>query len=439
MRKFGLIVLAGFLVLTTIGAWPLVNLVGQNQSEPSRSGAAAPTPPDTKHVPLSTGLGLTKGQQRRIRLIEAQEIALRGLRPVHPVGVRILNNKPFSAYINKSFRSGTSRSQIRIADIESVMLGLFPASVNLQKIVTSGLTSQVVGLYDHKTKNLYIRNSGQALGIDRWTIAHEYTHAMQDQRFNLNHVEPDQTKWRYKNSDAGLAEHSLIEGDAVRIQQEYAGRYYSPAEQAALAKEQQSIPQSHTPAIIEEQFTFPYIQGLQHVQQMSFSGGNAAVNRAFRHPPQSTYQIMFGKSTRPVSVRLRSVGGPFSRWKVADDDVLGAFGYQQLVEQYVPRSRVMAVPSMWRGDRYILLQHGKHYAMYLESVYSNPASAKVASKILETSLTSRFRRPLRKYHSGVWTGKSSTYVALHHSGNRVFLAYAATAKVAQELATAPSR
>jgi hypothetical protein len=437
MKKLALIGLVVLVIVTTVGAFPVVTLITGNQSDVP--GRTTSPPPHIGRVPPSTGSRLTRKQLRRIRLIEAQEITLRGLRPLHSVGVRILNNKPFSTFINRTFSKGSPPSQIKIADIESVMVGLFPSSVNLKKIVTSGLSGQVVGLYDHRTKKLYIRNTGQALSVDRWTIAHEYTHAMQDQHFNLNRVEPDQTHWRYKNSDAGLAEHSLIEGDAVRIQQAYFTRYYTPAEQAALIKEEQSIPQSHIPSIIEQQFTFPYVQGLQYVQALAGAGGNAAVNRAFRHPPQSTYQIMFGRTIRPVKIRLHSVGGAFAGWKVDDDDVMGAFGYQQLVERYVAPSRVVALASLWRGDRYVLLEHGKQRAMFLESAYHSSKAASTAAKVLESSFAKRFRRGLRRYRAGVWTGKPSTYVALHSARNRIFLAYAPTASLARALSTARPR
>ena len=42
-------------------------------------------------------------------------------------------------------------------------------------------------------------------------MAHELTHALQDQHFNLRRFE----KWPKGDSDAELAAHALIEGDAT--------------------------------------------------------------------------------------------------------------------------------------------------------------------------------------------------------------------------------
>src|ERR1019366_2476123 len=98
-------------------------------------------------------------------------------------------------------QSGNTPREIGISKTESTLAGEVPPATNLEHILTSSLPTEVVGLYDRHSKQLFVKNTGQALGIDRWTIAHEYTHALQDEHFNLSRMEPDQSHWKLHNSD----------------------------------------------------------------------------------------------------------------------------------------------------------------------------------------------------------------------------------------------
>ena len=71
-------------------------------------------------------------------------------------------------------------------------LGLLPADDSLEQLYLDLLTSQVAGLYDDKTKHMYVvTNTGTIGPIEEITYAHEFTHALQDQRFGLRSVVGD--------------------------------------------------------------------------------------------------------------------------------------------------------------------------------------------------------------------------------------------------------
>jgi hypothetical protein len=61
-------------------------------------------------------------------------------------------------------------------------------------------------------------------------IAHEYTHALQDQYYHLNKLMPNLDKVAYRNSDALGAHHALTEGDAVNTELLYIERHYTAQE-----------------------------------------------------------------------------------------------------------------------------------------------------------------------------------------------------------------
>ncbi len=72
------------------------------------------------------------------------------------------------------------------------------------------LTEQVAGYYDAKGQEFHLAEWLELEG-QKPVMAHELTHALQDQHFNLRRFE----KWPHGDSDAELAAHALIEGDAT--------------------------------------------------------------------------------------------------------------------------------------------------------------------------------------------------------------------------------
>lgn len=418
------------LTVITLGAfiaWPLVDsLIAPTRSSP---GPAPPGAITSVH----------NSKTARIHQIEVEAAGIRRLRPLRPVHAVLLGNKAFDHEIASTYRQGNSRHDLDISHVEAVMIGLIRPSVNLMRLLTHGLTQEVVGLYDKGTKKLFIRNNGNALGIDRWTIAHEFTHALQDQHFHLKRVQPSQAHWSQRNSDAALAEHSLIEGDAVHVQYAYLQDYYAASEVAALQRELSAYHTAPVPPLINEQFQFPYTDGLSYVNYLLARGGYAAVNRAFLHPPSSTFEIMFpGARIWPVPMHLHHVLGAFRTWKIEDNDVNGAFGYYQLAEQHASHQASIRLAALWRGDRYLLLRSGKRYGMYLRSVYQNPHSALEAAAIVRLSLAHRFHQSVNRFSVRDWMGSGHTFAAVAVTGRRVDLAYAPTAILAKTLAVAPA-
>jgi hypothetical protein len=72
------------------------------------------------------------------------------------------------------------------------------------------LTEQVAGYYDPKAQQFYLADWIEIDG-QKPVMAHELTHALQDQHFNLKRFD----NWPKGDSDAELAAHALIEGDAT--------------------------------------------------------------------------------------------------------------------------------------------------------------------------------------------------------------------------------
>ena len=97
--------------------------------------------------------------------------------------------------------------------------GLIPKGFPLDSFLVDLLTEQIAGLYDAKTKEFYIAD-WIAPDDQREVMAHELTHALQDQHYHLE-------TWRdavKSDEDAQLARDAVVEGSAVASMLDYALR-----------------------------------------------------------------------------------------------------------------------------------------------------------------------------------------------------------------------
>lgn len=394
---------------------------------------------------LGTGAALAAGSaQTQINQIETTTSQIRGLQPLHAVKTKLLSDAAFNRQYTTYVRALTPDAEIDLDQREGVLLGELSAKDNLKKILLQGSANQFVGFYAYQTGALYIRNSGgRALGVDRDTIAHEYTHALQDQHYHLDRLLPDQFPLAYRNSDMIGARHDLTEGDAVLTQIRYIRKTYSRKDLLALEKEEeQPVPGPRLPRVLSRDLNFPYTLGLAFVEKLYGSKGEAGVNAAYRRLPSSSYEIMYPsaylKHWQPVEVTIHGVQG-FSDWQQMDDDVAGAEGYNDLLWQHLGEKRADALTVNYRGDRYIFLERGTDNAMRLESVWTSGAAARAARDGFIAALKRRFKRPHVSHVGVTWTARSgSVAVALTTAGPRLSIAYAPTPALAAQLLNAPT-
>jgi hypothetical protein len=118
------------------------------------------------------------------------------------------------------------------------------------------------------------------------------------------------------HADDDQAVTALIEGDAVRVQNDYENQL-SAADQDAYAQEQSSTSdgiqganaKNAIPAFIIDQSTFPYDFGPTFVAALVSQGGNSLVDDAFRNPPTLDRQVVDPSSYVPDQ-SLPSVTAP---------------------------------------------------------------------------------------------------------------------------------
>src|SRR5438067_1189937 len=127
-------------------------------SKPASSPTATKTTPP---LPLSVVLP-------RIEAFVQKE---RGLRFKHPVKVTLLSPKRFVAKLHATEGKSSAADEEK-AKSTLAALGLIPASMNLHKAFGTALDAGVIGFYDDKSKQLYVRGARATPGAQA-VLSHE--------------------------------------------------------------------------------------------------------------------------------------------------------------------------------------------------------------------------------------------------------------------------
>lgn len=263
--------------------------------------------------------------------------------------------------IVKNLDADTTPEEIHAVEVLLKVFGLVPKEFAYRAFLIGLLTEQVAGYYDPKAQQFYLADWIELEG-QKPIMAHELTHALQDQHFNLRRFE----KWPRGDSDAELAAHALIEGDATLAMVFYIERSESRALaylRALGAESSEHVRKA--PRALRESLLFPYEEGTRWASQVHMRGGWSMISRAFAKLPQSSEQILHPEKyfayEAPQKVSLpefRSVLGP--GWRRIDSDVNGEWGYYLILGEFLNNSReAKRAAAGWGGDRYVLYETGK--------------------------------------------------------------------------------
>lgn len=290
-------------------------------------------------------------------LNETSEI--RKLRILRPVQSGAQSRDEIKQMLVRNLNESTTPEELAAGEKTLKKLGLVPADFQLRPFMLSLLVEQVAGYYDPRTREFYLADWIDLDG-QKPVMAHELTHALQDQHFNLRRFE----KWPDHDSDAELAAHALIEGDAMLLMTQYVIR--TPARQLAMIRsfltgESGSTEQfDKAPRVLRESLLFPYSQGVAWAGQVFKRGGWELVSRAYNELPASTEQILHPEKyfarEAPLKVVWKDVSVLLGKgWKAEDHDVNGEWGYQLILDEYLKsKDESRKAAEGWHGDSFAL-------------------------------------------------------------------------------------
>jgi hypothetical protein len=290
---------------------------------------------------------------------------LLGLPVLEPLKRSIRSREEIRAYVIREMQEDETPAQRYSDQKEMEEFGLIPKGFPLDSFLVDLLTEQIAGLYDAKTKEFYIAD-WIAPDDQREVMAHELTHALQDQHYHLE-------AWRdavKSDEDAQLARDAVVEGAAVASMLDYTLRQQGMTLagigeldlSTMLGNLNDSPLMAKAPPFIRDDLMFPYSAGADFSQHVLLArGGWPGFHIVFENPPASTQQVMhpdlYLRNVAPGKVDLPDLGGNLPKgWKKLDDNVLGEFGLQEVLKQFLDEARATQLAAVWAGDRYALYE-----------------------------------------------------------------------------------
>jgi hypothetical protein len=340
----------------------LALVVAACDAGPTQTAVPSATASPSATAPIATG---TPHPDTEVKLAEirARVQQIRGLQPTGDVEPAVIDEATLRANLEAEFDAENTPEALAFTEELYVALGLLEPGVSLRDASLDLLSGQVAGYYSPERAELFVVSRSGGVGPVEWsTYAHEYTHQLQDQHFDLGDLGLDATD----QSDRSLAVLALVEGDATATQSAWMQAAMTPEElgevfQAGLDPAGLDALR-RAPAIVRETSLFPYQAGLTFVMALLQARGEGAVDAAFADPPASTEQVLHPEKylahEAPLQVDVAAVAARLGDgWAEVGRDTLG----EELLRFWLREGGATASDAIraaagWGGDRLVVLR-----------------------------------------------------------------------------------
>jgi hypothetical protein len=297
----------------------------------------------------------------------AQMSQIIGLKLRTPLKKSLRSREEIHAYVIREMNEDKNPSERYAGQKSAEAFGLLPKGFDLDSFMVDLLTEQIAGLYDPKAHEFYVAD-WIPIADQRMVMAHELTHALQDQHFQIEAW----VKAARPNDDAELARESVLEGSAMAAMVEYllqgTGRSLKDLpdiDPSMLIGDLESTPElQKAPPFLKDALLFPYLDGLNFSAAVVKPAGWSAISGVFAKPPVSTQQILHPELYRsgkaPAPVALPSMEGTLGpNWAKLEENAMGEFGWKEVLKQFLGEARATPVSTAWDGDRYLVYEQKK--------------------------------------------------------------------------------
>ncbi|HET9724446.1 MAG TPA: hypothetical protein VFR44_11495 [Actinomycetota bacterium] len=277
--------------------------------------------------------------------------------------------------LEKSFDYSYPRELLERRSRAWQTIGVIPPQTSIRAELERFASGQVIGYYDTLTGELVFIGTDDPAPYERVTLAHELTHAIDDQNFGLERLDALMTSCRDEAASAAVA---LVEGNATFFMTAYALRYLTPEEQLTLG-EQAGGEQPEVAPFIENQQIWPYTAGQRFVTTLSSDGGIDAINGAFRDLPVSTEQILHPErypNDVPTPVDVEDLAPALgSGWEDLDVQEVGEEWLLLALQLRLDDAVAQEAAAGWDGGTYRAWTDGRDVAVVLSTVWDSPGEA----------------------------------------------------------------
>ena len=340
-----------------------------------------------------------------------------GLPIKHKVKRNLITRESVERYVDKRMKDDKDTQRLEQSRLVLEKFGLLPPGYDLHAEFLRLLGEQVAAYYDPKSKSVNLLDWVQP-DIQKPVLAHELTHALQDQKINLEKwelaggkddgPEPDQQEQVVEEAQA--ARQCVTEGQAMVVLLDYTlaptGKNILSAPEivdvmrGSMADNKDSPVFAAAPMFLRESLMMPYTFGLEFVRAvLAAKGKDAAYSGMLENPPIDTRQVM-----QPKTYLMRQDVAPLTipdldkliapDYERFDFGGMGEFDIYLLAKQYGG-----AAPTYyphWRGG-YYFAAHAKstpkdQIAMLYFSRWDSPEAARDFAKLYADYLPKRYKK-----------------------------------------------
>ena len=266
------------------------------------------------------------------------------------------------------------------AELTMKKFGLLPREFDLRDFLVKANGQQVAGLYDEESKTISLLNT---VSFERQgpILAHELTHALQDQNFDLKTWSRGGAKPSGRredgNDESETARHAVVEGQAMvvyidfllapfgRSLQNTPGVVAEMSEPAVMATIDTEM-MHKAPMVLREAGSFPYREGLIFEGEVLAKGGKqAAFAGMFARPPRNTHEVLEPRSylerEKVDSVVIPDVRSIVANaYEIYDSGSFGELDVRALLRQFgEKRSASDDLAAAWQGGSYLAFKRNQ--------------------------------------------------------------------------------
>src|SRR5271154_1199746 len=279
----------------------------------------------------------------------------------HGVKRKLISRDEVNKYLREKFDEDEGAKRMERSEIVLKKFGLLDRDFHLRPFLLSLLTEQIAGFYDNKSKTVNLLDWIEP-DQQKPVLAHELTHALQDQKVDL-------TKWS-SISENGPS-HNVQEDNRhllVDYSLQSSGRTLANSPEISsqlkdsVADTSGSPIMARAPLLLQESLLFPYSEGLSFEQAVLVKAGkDAAFAGVLMNPPSSSFEIMhpaayMAHAPVPV-VRLPDIHPLLDpEYTPYDVGVMGELDVRILVELFGGREMADALAPAWNGGVYYAAQ-----------------------------------------------------------------------------------
>jgi hypothetical protein len=383
------------------------------------------------------------------------------------------------SYLQEKFNDDEDSKRMQRDEIVLKKFGLLDRDFELKPFLLALLKEQIEAYYDTKTKTV---NMLDWVDVEEQkpVLAHELTHALQDQHSNLEKWD-DQTPDDVSTDAAADSDHlsrdemdtardAVAEGQATAVMMDYMLKPLGKsivdnpelmdAIRSQMSSTQDSPVMARAPLLLSESMLFPYREGLSFEQDVWMDEGQqAAFAGALDRPPTSTWEILnpreYEKKSIPAVPLLPNIHPLVdAQYRPYDIGQVGELDVEILTQLFGGDSASSDLTPAWNGGIYWAGQlrsakstaeqgSTKSLALFYLSVWRNEASAAAFERLYARSLVRKYSKvqlaanPVAASTDGtveeVYTTDEGP-VILTRRGNMVFVSESFPQELARKLA-----